>query len=78
MPSWTHLIRFVALEDEQIYLGQLVDTARDVGLDSVGEKSIKAYRINGSMYNGDVTDHVMTVKNVRLQRRQRLASLKRK
>lgn len=31
---WTHLVRFVAVEDNQIHLGQLVDTGRDAGKDS--------------------------------------------
>jgi hypothetical protein len=65
MPQWTHLIRFVAVEDDQIHLGQLVDTSRDVGLDSVNGVEIKAYLITGDVFSGKVTHHVYTVKKVR-------------
>lgn len=64
MPEWTHLVRFLAVEDEQIHLGQLVDTTRDVGLDSVNGTQIKAYLISGDIYNGTVTSDVYTVKKV--------------
>jgi hypothetical protein len=50
MPSWTHLIRFVAVEDEQIHLGQLTGTSRDAGLDAVNEVETKAYLINGDVF----------------------------
>lgn len=64
MPSWTHLIRFVAVEDHQSHIGQLVDTSRDVGLDSFEGREIKAYLINGTIFDGDVTQTVLTVKHV--------------
>jgi len=64
MPSWTHLIRFIAVEDTRTHLGQLVDTSRDIGLDSVDGKEIKAYLINGSIFDGEVTEHIMTVKQL--------------
>jgi hypothetical protein len=53
MPSWTHLIRFVAKEDHQVHVGQLVDTTRDVGLDTLEGKEIKAYEISGTIFNGN-------------------------
>ena len=62
MAQPTHIIRFVATEDSRIHLGQLVDTTRDVGLDSVEGNEIKAYLINGTVFNGEVTDTVLTVK----------------
>jgi hypothetical protein len=65
MPSWTHLIRFVANEDNQTHLGQLVDTSRDVGLDTFEGKTVKAYLIVGTIFDGEVTQTVLTVKNVR-------------
>lgn len=65
MPSWTHLIRFVANEDNQTHLGQLVDTSRDVGLDTFEGKTVKAYLIVGTIFDGEVTKTVLTVKNVR-------------
>ncbi|GLA13293.1 hypothetical protein AnigIFM62618_010279 [Aspergillus niger] len=50
--SWTHLIRFIAVEDSQTHLGQLVDPTRDVGEDSVNGVDIAAYLINGDIFNG--------------------------
>lgn len=67
MPDWTHLIRFLAKEDEQVHLGQLVDTSTDVGLDSVNGTEIKAYLINGDIFSGKVTKHVYTVKKVMIR-----------
>ena len=64
MPAWTHLIRFVAVEDGQTHLGQLVDTSRDVGLDSINGVDIKAYLINGDVFTGTVTKDVYTVSKV--------------
>ena len=63
MKQPTHIIRFVANEDHRIHLGQLLDTTRDVGLDSLeGGPEIKAFQINGTIFDGEVTDHVLTVK----------------
>ena len=64
MPSWTHLIRFIAVEDSRVHIGQLVDTSRDVGLDSVEGTKTQAYLINGSIFDGEVTDQVLTVKQI--------------
>lgn len=65
MPSWTHLIRFVASEDNQPHLGQLVDTSVDVGLASLDEKDkIRAYLIQGTIFDGEVTNTILHVKNV--------------
>ena len=64
MPAWTHLIRFIAVEDSRTHIGQLVDTSRDVGLDSVSGKKIEAYLINGTIFDGEVTDQILTVKQV--------------
>ncbi|CAM1508576.1 Fc.00g054240.m01.CDS01 [Cosmosporella sp. VM-42] len=61
MPNWTHLIRFTAVEDGQAHLGQLVDTSKDVGIESFNGAEIKAYLINGDMFNGTVTNKVLTV-----------------
>jgi hypothetical protein len=68
MPSWTHLIRFIAVEDHQSHIGQLIDTSRDVGLDSFENREIKAYIINGTIFDGEVTETVMTVKYVSYSR----------
>ena len=64
MPAATHIIRFVAEEDSRIHIGQLVDTSRDIGLDSLEGKKIQAYLINGSIFDGDVTEQVYTVKHL--------------
>ncbi|KAJ5368567.1 Fumarylacetoacetase C-terminal-like protein [Penicillium cataractarum] len=64
MPSWTHLIRFIAVEDSQVHLGQLVDTTRDVGRDSVHGAEIAAYIVKGTIFDGRVTMEVMHVKQL--------------
>ena len=64
MPAWTHLIRFIAVEDSRTHIGQLVDTSRDVGLDSVNGTKIEAYLINGTIFDGEVTDQILTVKQI--------------
>lgn len=64
MPSWTHLIRFIAVEDNHTHLGQLVDTSEDVGLASVEGKTIKAYEIIGTIFDGEVTKTELTVKQL--------------
>ncbi|KAE9380895.1 putative fumarylacetoacetate hydrolase [Stipitochalara longipes BDJ] len=64
MSSWTHLIRFIALEDHEVHLGQLVDTSQDVGLSSLNNVEIKAYLIQGTIFNNVVTKHVLTVKQL--------------
>jgi hypothetical protein len=64
MTSWTHLIRFIAVEDHEIHLGQLVDTSRDIGLDSLNNIKIQAYLIQGTIFNNVVTKHILTVKQV--------------
>jgi hypothetical protein len=48
-PSWTHLVRFIATEDNHIHLGQLVSTNRDAGKDSVKGVDILVYLIEGSI-----------------------------
>lgn len=61
MSKPTHIIRFLAEEDGRVHLGQLKDTSRDVGLDSVEGTAIKAYKINGTIFNGTVTNVELTV-----------------
>lgn len=70
MGNWTHLIRFIAKEDQQVHLGQLVDTSRDVGKDSVDGVEIKAHLIRGSIFDGKIiTSVVYTVERVWLYQR---------
>jgi len=65
MSRWTHLIRFVAKEDQAVHLGQLVDITRDVGLDMANNVEVKAYLINGTVFNGTVTSITYNVERVR-------------
>ena len=64
MSKPTHIVRFVAEEDGRTHLGQPVDTKRDVGLDAVDGTLIKAYRVNGSIFDGLVTKQILTVKQL--------------
>ena len=64
MPSWTHLIRFIAVEDGQVHLGQLVNTSRDIGIDCTDGIDIAAKIIEGTIFDGEVTDEIMHVKQV--------------
>ncbi|KAL7908466.1 hypothetical protein GGI35DRAFT_470099 [Trichoderma velutinum] len=61
MPNWTHLIRFRAVEDGQVHLGQVIDTSRDVGIDCLNGVEVKALLINGDIFNGTVTNNILTV-----------------
>lgn len=66
MPSkWTHLIRFIAQEDGLIHLGQIdPKTHPDLGIASYEKKKIEVKLINGSIYDGYVTEKTMTVSQV--------------
>jgi len=64
MKNWSHLVRFIAEEDHQIHLGQLVDTDEDVGLATFEGKPVKAKLINGTIFDGVVSEKVLTVKQV--------------
>lgn len=65
MPAWTHLIRFVAVEDGQPHIGQLVDTSLDIGLATFEGRKVEAYNIIGTIFDGQVTKDVLTVQSVR-------------
>ncbi|KAH7024127.1 hypothetical protein EDB80DRAFT_558992 [Ilyonectria destructans] len=60
-PAWTHLIRFVAVEDGHVHLGQLEDCSIDAGIASFEGKKIRARVILGSIFDGVVTDKILTV-----------------
>lgn len=62
--SWTHLVRFIAAEDHQIHLGQLVDTTRDVGPDTFDGANIPVFLIEGSIFDGRVTEKILHIKQV--------------
>lgn len=60
--SWTHLVRFIATEDSQIHLGQLVDTTRDVGRDTFDGADIPVFVIEGTIFDGRVTTQILHIK----------------
>ncbi|OJJ79095.1 fumarylacetoacetate hydrolase family protein [Aspergillus glaucus CBS 516.65] len=64
MPSWTHLIRFIAVEDSQDHLGQLVDATRDVGRDIIDGRQVAAYVIEGTIFDGRVTEEILHVQQL--------------
>jgi hypothetical protein len=64
-PNWTHLIRFIADEDNKVHLGQIdPSVSEDIGLDFYNGKRLQARLIVGSIFDGTITDIVMTVKQV--------------
>ncbi len=65
MTSWTHLICFLPVAEDNICLGQLVDTTRDIGQDFLNGIPIFAFRIEGSIFDGRVTAERLQVKQVR-------------
>lgn len=64
MPLATHIIRFIAVEDGQLHLGQPTDISRDVGLATYHQEELKAYLINGDIYNPELTSIVLTVRQL--------------
>lgn len=64
MSPWTHLIRFEAVEDGRVHIGQLEDTSVDVGLNMEEGIPVKAYRIAGDAFTGSVTSKLLTVSRV--------------
>ncbi|KAJ5934039.1 2-keto-4-pentenoate hydratase [Penicillium verhagenii] len=64
MSAWTHLVRFIAVNDDKVHLGQLVDPTCDVGLDSTNGVPIYVYEIEGTMFNGKVTKNILEVRKV--------------
>jgi len=78
MANWTHLIRFIAKEDQQLHLGQLVDTTRDIGKDSVDGVEIKAYLVRGTIFDGEIVPDVLyTVERVCMFRHSLARSINR-
>lgn len=62
--NWTHLIRFIAEEDNQVHLGQ-IDPLIDIGLDIEAGKLVKANLVIGSAFDGKVSNKILTVKQVK-------------
>ncbi|OPB40223.1 fumarylacetoacetate hydrolase [Trichoderma guizhouense] len=61
--NWTHLIRFIAEEDNQVHLGQ-IDPSIDIGLDIEAGKLVKANLVIGSAFDGKVSNKILTVKQL--------------
>lgn len=58
-------MRFIAEEDGQIHLGEInKNEYPDVGLAVLNGEKIKAKLINGSLFDGVVTDKQLTVGRV--------------
>jgi hypothetical protein len=64
--QWTHLVRFLAKEDGRSHLGQ-VDSEKwpDVGLALEAGETVTARLIQGSVFDGVVTDKSLTISQVR-------------
>lgn len=64
--DWTHLVRFVAVEDGQIHLGQIdAQEFPDVGLAVEQGKTIKAKLVYGTVFDGVVGDKSLTIAQVK-------------
>lgn len=64
--NWTHLVRFLAEEDGQVHLGQIDATKwPDVGLATYKGEKVEAKLVNGTIYDGQITDRVMHISKVR-------------
>ena len=67
MTNWTHLIRFRPVGGGDVCLGQLVDPGRDVGQDSLSGTPIFAFKISGTIFDGQVTEEKLQVERVSLK-----------
>jgi hypothetical protein len=63
--AWTHLVRFIAEEDNQIHLGN-IDASKytDVGLSIFNGEKVAANIVTGSAFSGRVTNKTMHIKQV--------------
>lgn len=63
--SWTRLIRFIAEEDGQVHLGEINSNHHpDIGLAVYSNEKATAKLINGSIFDGTVTDKTLHVAQV--------------
>ncbi|KLO89203.1 bifunctional 4-hydroxyphenylacetate degradation enzyme [Fusarium fujikuroi] len=64
-PNWSHLVRFLAEEDGQVHLGQIDHEAwPDVGISLEKGQKIQAKLIQGCVFDGVVTERLLTVKEL--------------
>ncbi|KAF4336780.1 fungal specific transcription factor factor [Fusarium beomiforme] len=59
---WTHLVRFLAKEDGRVHLGQInAEKVPDIGLALEKKIEVQANLVEGGIFDGCVTDKVMTI-----------------
>lgn len=64
-PSWTHLVRFIADEDNKVHLGQIdVSQWPDVGLAIFQGQKVQANVVFGDIFEGRVSDRALHIKQV--------------
>lgn len=64
-PSWTHLVRFIAGEDNKVHLGQIdVRQWPDCGLAILQGQKVQAKVVFGDIFEGRVSDKVLHIKKV--------------
>lgn len=64
-PSWTHLVRFIADEDNKVHLGQIdVSQWPDCGLAILQGQKVPANVVFGDIFEGRVSDKVLHIKKV--------------
>lgn len=61
--SWTRCVRFIAKETKQIHLGQPLSTG-DIAVALEKGTVVQAKEIDGTIYDGKVTDKVLTVDKI--------------
>lgn len=65
MSNWKTVIRFIAEEDGQEHFGDINSKEfPDVGLATFEGKKVTANAIDGSIFDGKVTDRILTVNKV--------------
>jgi predicted RNA-binding protein with RPS1 domain len=64
--EWTRLVRFEAEEDGLVHLGEMTwGESTDIGLALHDGKKVTAKLVEGSVFDGVVTEKTMTVAKVR-------------
>lgn len=64
-PNWTRLVRFIAEEDGQVHLGEVdAEQIPDVGLAIFKGEKVTAKLVQGSIFDGVVTDKHLQVARV--------------
>jgi len=63
--TWTHLVRFIAVEDGQVHLGN-VDALKypDVGLSTFKGEKVAVNLVTGSAFSGTVTEKILHIERL--------------